>query len=99
MCSTPVALSCVCPHPRLFFIDSQALKVLKARVDSFPSFPGDHPYATSNPLIKPLYQTFGVCQLEIVYPSANYLVKAIFPKLDSHPVTASCNLSNFVLEI
>ena len=88
MGNTPVALSCVRPHPCLFFFVSQALKVLESRADSLPSFPCNHPYAASNPFIQTPYQVFGICQLEVVYPPSNYLVESDFPRLNSHPVTA-----------
>ena len=99
MGSTPVALSCICPHPNLFFPNSQPFKIIKACADFLPSFPRDHPYAASNPFIKPSYQISGICQLEVVHPPADYLIQAVFTELGAHPFATSDNFPDFVFKL
>ena len=84
MGSTPVAFSCVRPHPRLFFFDSQAFEVLKACAESFPSFPCHHPYAASNPSSS-LWSKFWRLPAEVIYhPLMTWFSRAFRVKIPSH---------------
>ena len=98
MGSSPVAFSCVCPHPCFFFLNSQAFKILVSCADFLPSFPCNHSHAASNPLVQALYQFLCICQFEVIHPSSSHLIQSDFSCLNPHPVAASCYLPDFVLE-
>ena len=99
MGGSPIAFSCVCPHPGPFFIQSQSLEIDKSGFHFLPAFPDNHPDPASHPFIQRFQYVFHIRQLEVVNPAPHDLQQSFFSSLNSHPVTASGNLSDFILQL
>ena len=99
MGGSPIAFSCVCPHPSPFFFQSQLFEIGKAGFYFLPAFPGQHPYPASHPFVQRFQYIFHIRQLEVIDPSPHDLLQSFFSSLNSHSITASGNLSDFILQL
>ena len=99
MGGSPIAFSCVCPHPSPFFFQSQLFEIGKAGFYFLPAFPGQHPYPASHPFVQRFQYIFHIRQLEIIDPAPHDLQQSFFSSLNSHSITASGNLSDFILQL
>src|SRR5665647_3701929 len=95
---SPVAFSCVRPHPCLFLIQTCSFEVCKTRPCFLPSFPDYHAYPISKPFVQCPKQALCIRPFEIIRPASNHLVESVLSFLNPHSIASSCYFADFVLE-